>query len=380
MSIQIKQISKQFGDFQALKPLDLTIQQGELVGLLGPSGSGKTTLLRIIAGLETADQGQILFSGNDVTDLHVRDRKVGFVFQHYALFRHMTVAENVAFGLDVLPKSQRPSKAEIKQQVAELLDKVQLGHLAKRYPGQLSGGQKQRIALARALAMQPRVLLLDEPFGALDAKVRKELRRWLRNLHDELGFTSVFVTHDQEEALEVSDRVVVMSQGQIEQEATPQALYQQPASRFVYDFLGGVNVFEGEAKHNRLQQGDAWVAFPHGQKAVAGQLYLRSHELSLSNHASIHAHLPLKIKAVNLIGAEVRIELEPQGWQSQDLWEVAISHAQYNSWQPQRGAICYAQPHSGQLFSNASASSLLTLNWTEEQFTVKKRQLERIAV
>ena len=223
MSIQIKQISKQFGDFQALKPLDLTIQKGELVGLLGPSGSGKTTLLRIIAGLETADQGQILFGGKDVTDLHVRDRKVGFVFQHYALFRHMTVAENVAFGLDVLPKSQRPSKAEIKQQVADLLEKVQLAHLAKRYPGQLSGGQKQRIALARALAMQPRVLLLDEPFGALDAKVRKELRRWLRNLHDELGFTSVFVTHDQEEALEVSDRVVVMSQGQIEQEATPQA-------------------------------------------------------------------------------------------------------------------------------------------------------------
>ncbi len=380
MSIQIKQISKQFGDFQALKPLDLTIHKGELVGLLGPSGSGKTTLLRIIAGLETADQGQILFSGNDVTDLHVRDRKVGFVFQHYALFRHMTVAENVAFGLDVLPKNQRPSKAEIKQQVAELLDKVQLSHLAKRYPGQLSGGQKQRIALARALAMQPRVLLLDEPFGALDAKVRKELRRWLRNLHDELGFTSVFVTHDQEEALEVSDRVVVMSQGQIEQEATPQALYQQPASRFVYEFLGGVNVFEGEAKHNRLQQGAAWVVFPHGQKAVAGQLYLRSHELSLSNHASEDAHLPLKIKAVSLIGAEVRIELEPQGWQSQDLWEVAISHAQYNSWQPQRGAICYAHPHSGQLFSNASASSLLTLNWTEEQFTVKKRQLERIAV
>lgn len=373
MSIQIKQISKQFGDFQALKPLDLTINEGELVGLLGPSGSGKTTLLRIIAGLETADQGQILFSGKDVTNLHVRDRKVGFVFQHYALFRHMTVAENIAFGLDVLPKKQRPTKATIKQQVAELLDKVQLSHLANRYPAQLSGGQKQRIALARALAMQPRVLLLDEPFGALDAKVRKELRRWLRNLHDELGFTSVFVTHDQEEALEVSDRVVVMSQGQIEQEATPQDLYQQPASRFVYDFLGGVNVFEGQAsslKSNRLEQGKAWVAFPDGYKAEAGQLYLRSHELSLSNQPSATAHLPLKIKAVSLIGAEVRVELEPLGWHSQDLWEVVISHSHYNHWQPQRGDTCFAQPQAGQLFTS-NENQPLAISWTKEQLLIK---------
>lgn len=368
MSIQIKQISKQFGDFQALKPLDLTINEGELVGLLGPSGSGKTTLLRIIAGLETADQGQILFSGKDVTNLHVRDRKVGFVFQHYALFRHMTVAENIAFGLDVLPKKQRPTKAAIKQQVAELLDKVQLSHLASRYPAQLSGGQKQRIALARALAMQPRVLLLDEPFGALDAKVRKELRRWLRNLHDELGFTSVFVTHDQEEALEVSDRVVVMSQGQIEQEATPQDLYQQPASRFVYDFLGGVNVFEGQVsslKSNRLEQGKAWVAFPDGHKAEAGQLYLRSHELSLSNQPSAIAHLPLKIKAVSLIGAEVRVELEPLGWQSQDLWDITISHSEYNLWQPQRGNTCYAHPQAGQLFASNTEHQPRPINWQQ---------------
>ena len=374
MSIQIKQISKQFGDFQALKPLNLTINEGELVGLLGPSGSGKTTLLRIIAGLETADQGQILFSGKDVTNLHVRDRKVGFVFQHYALFRHMTVAENIAFGLDVLPKQQRPTKTAIKQQVAELLDKVQLSHLASRYPAQLSGGQKQRIALARALAMQPRVLLLDEPFGALDAKVRKELRRWLRNLHDELGFTSVFVTHDQEEALEVSDRVVVMSQGQIEQEATPQALYQQPASRFMYDFLGGVNVFEGQAsslKSNRLEQGKAWVAFPDGYKAEAGQLYLRSHELSLSNQPSATAHLPLTIKAVSLIGAEVRVELEPLGWHSQDLWEVVISHSHYNHWQPQRGDTCFAQPQAGQLFASNTENQPLAINWTKEQLLIK---------
>jgi len=371
MSIQIKHISKQFANFQALKPLNLTVNQGELVGLLGPSGSGKTTLLRIIAGLETADQGQILFSGKDVTHLHVRDRKVGFVFQHYALFRHLTVAENIAFGLDVLPKKQRPNKTAIKQQVAELLDKVQLSHLAARYPGQLSGGQKQRIALARALAMQPKVLLLDEPFGALDAKVRKELRRWLRSLHDELGFTSIFVTHDQEEALEVSDRVVVMSQGQIEQEATPQDLYQQPASRFVYDFLGGVNVFEGEARQNCLQQEKAWVAFPAGQQAVAGQLYLRSHEVSLSNQPSATAHLPLKITAISLIGAEVRIELEPLGWQSKDLWEVVISHTQYNHWQPLRGDTCYAQPYAGQLFIRGSENQPLAINWTKEQLFTK---------
>jgi len=351
MSIQIQNVSKTFGDFQAIKPLDLTIHEGEMVGLLGPSGSGKTTLLRIIAGLETTDSGKILFSDKDVTRLHVRDRKVGFVFQNYALFRHMSVADNIAFGLDVQPASKRPSKAEIKQRVAELLEKIELSHLAERYPAQLSGGQKQRVALARALAMQPRVLLLDEPFGALDARVRKELRRWLRDLHDELGFTSVFVTHDQEEALEVSDRVVVMSQGQIEQEATPEHLYHQPANRFVYDFLGQVNVFQGMAKGQKLQQEAAWVAFPEGFTPESGQLYLRSHEITLAQKPDHRAHLPLIIKAVNLIGAEVRLELEPDGWQSEDLWEAGISHAEYNRWQPQRGELCYALPLAAQLFT-----------------------------
>ena len=216
MSITLEHIDKSFGTFQALHGIDLDIPDGELIGLLGPSGSGKTTLLRIIAGLESADGGRILFHGEDVTRRHVRERRVGFVFQHYALFRHMTVAQNIAFGLDVLPRKQRPSAAEIRQRVGNLLEMVQLSHLADRFPAQLSGGQKQRIALARALAMQPQVLLLDEPFGALDARVRKDLRRWLRSLHDELNFTSVFVTHDQEEALELSDRVVVMSAGRIE--------------------------------------------------------------------------------------------------------------------------------------------------------------------
>jgi sulfate transport system ATP-binding protein len=215
MSIEIRNIHKQFGSFQALGDVSLDIQSGELIALLGPSGCGKTTLLRIIAGLETADSGTIAFSGEDTTHVHVRERQVGFVFQHYALFRHMTVFENVAFGLRVKPRGLRPSESEISKKVHDLLSLVQLDWLADRYPSQLSGGQRQRIALARALAVEPKVLLLDEPFGALDAKVRKELRRWLRRLHDELNVTTIFVTHDQEEAFEVSDRVVVMNHGQI---------------------------------------------------------------------------------------------------------------------------------------------------------------------
>jgi len=217
MSIEIHNIQKRFGDFTALGDVSLNIESGELVALLGPSGCGKTTLLRIIAGLETADNGAILFSGEDATHVHVRERQVGFVFQHYALFRHMTVFENVAFGLRVKPRGVRPTEAQIQKKVHDLLNLVQLDWLADRYPSQLSGGQRQRIALARALAVEPKVLLLDEPFGALDAKVRKELRRWLRRLHDDLNVTTIFVTHDQEEALEVADRVVVMNKGQIEQ-------------------------------------------------------------------------------------------------------------------------------------------------------------------
>ena len=221
MTIRIENIEKRFGDFQALEPINLRIEKGEMVGLLGPSGSGKTTLLRLIAGLEVADGGRIFFGEEDITHKEVRERRVGFVFQNYALFRHMTVLQNIGFGLRMLPRKERPSKAEIQRKSVELLDMVQLGHLAKRYPDQLSGGQRQRVALARALALEPEVLLLDEPFGALDAKVRQELRTWLKELHQQLGFTSVFVTHDQEEALELSDRVVVMSAGRIEQVDTP---------------------------------------------------------------------------------------------------------------------------------------------------------------
>lgn len=254
MSIQVKNIQKHFGQFNALNNISLDFPEGQLVALLGPSGCGKTTLLRIIAGLEQPDAGQIILSGTDATKTHVREREVGFVFQHYALFKHMSVFDNVAFGLRVRPRQTRPSESEIKTRVHELLSLVQLDFLADRYPAQLSGGQRQRIALARALAVEPRVLLLDEPFGALDAQVRKELRRWLRRLHDELHITSIFVTHDQEEALEVADQIVVMNKGNIEQIGSPQQVYEQPATPFVFNFLGAAIPFEhGYARPHELQ-------------------------------------------------------------------------------------------------------------------------------
>jgi sulfate transport system ATP-binding protein len=245
MTIEIKNVSKSFGDFNALKDVSLRVETGEMIALLGPSGSGKTTLLRIIAGLDFPDAGTVYLQGEEVADKTVKDRNIGFVFQHYALFKHMTVFENVAFGLRVRPKETRPSNEEIEEKVMNLLRLVYLDKFHDRYPNQLSGGQRQRVALARALAVEPKVLLLDEPFGALDAKVRKELRRWMRKLHDEINVTSVFVTHDQEEAMEVSDRVVVMSNGKIEQVGTPEEVYLQPSNSFVYDFLGNYNQFEG---------------------------------------------------------------------------------------------------------------------------------------
>src|SRR5687767_4520561 len=284
MSIEIRNVSKKFGDFHALRDVSLDINSGELIALLGPSGCGKTTLLRIIAGLETADAGSILFAGEDTTDVHVRERQVGFVFQHYALFRHMTVFENVAFGLRVKPRGQRPSEAQIKQKVHDLLGLVQLDWLADRMPSQLSGGQRQRVALARALAVEPRVLLLDEPFGALDAKVRQELRRWLRRLHDELHVTSVFVTHDQEEALELADAVVIMNEGRVEQVGTPDQVYNQPATSFVYQFIGDVNLFHGRLDHGQMQLGSMAVpvggSAPSSPKAIVG---VRPHQLFIEN-------------------------------------------------------------------------------------------------
>jgi len=266
MSIEVRHLYKRFGSTVVCEDLSLDIPAGQLVALLGPSGSGKTTLLRIIAGLEVPDAGSVLFHGEDATDADVRERRVGFVFQHYALFSHMTIFENVAFGLRVRPKAVRPDEAEIRKRVVGLLALVQLDYLADRYPHQLSGGQRQRIALARALAVEPKILLLDEPFGALDARVRKELRRWLRRLHDEMHVTSVFVTHDQEEAMEVADRIVVMNHGRIEQDGAPDEVYDHPASPFVLQFLGDVNLFrEGAAADART----AYVR-PHELQVVAG--------------------------------------------------------------------------------------------------------------
>lgn len=308
MSIRVESISKHFGAFTALDNVTLDFPKGELVALLGPSGCGKTTLLRIIAGLETADRGRILFEGEDASDRHVRERQVGFVFQHYALFRHMSVFENVAFGLRVRPRAQRPSETAIRRKVMDLLDLVQLSWLADRAPAQLSGGQRQRIALARALAVEPQVLLLDEPFGALDAKVRKELRRWLRQLHDDLHITSIFVTHDQEEALELADRVVLMNKGRVEQLGSPQEVYAQPASEFVFGFLGSANRIEGEVADGRLAvPGTSFtlpVSNPETRHVTA---YIRPHELAIARGPG--DGIPAIVRRVLELGALARIEL-----------------------------------------------------------------------
>jgi sulfate transport system ATP-binding protein len=272
MSIEVRNLVKRYGSLAVCNNLNLTIPSGELVALLGPSGSGKTTLLRMIAGLEQPDGGSVLFHGADATHTTVRERNVGFVFQHYALFGHMNIFENVAFGLRVRPRETRPSDAQIKTKVTELLKLVQLDWIADRYPHQLSGGQRQRVALARALAVEPKVLLLDEPFGALDAKVRKELRRWLRRLHDEMHVTSVFVTHDQEEAMEVADRIVVMNEGKVEQEGAPDEVYDHPATPFVLKFLGDVNLF-----HSRVEHVPGGATAPN----PADVSYVRPHELDI---------------------------------------------------------------------------------------------------
>ena len=310
MSIHVSNINKQFGAFRALDNVSLDIPSGQLVALLGPSGCGKTTLLRIIAGLEFADSGKILLDGEDASDRHVRERQVGFVFQHYALFRHMTVFDNVAFGLRVRPKKFRPAEAEIRKRVTRLLDLVQLGWLADRYPSQLSGGQRQRIALARALAVEPKVLLLDEPFGALDAKVRKELRRWLRQLHDEIHVTSVFVTHDQEEALEVSDSVVVINKGKVEQVGTPEEVYDNPATPFVASFLGSVNLFHGRVDGGHLHVGEHALHVGHDHNVTDQAIaFVRPHEFDLLPVGSPEGGLPARILRVISVGPTAQVEL-----------------------------------------------------------------------
>ena len=349
MSIQVRNVSKRFGDFVALDDVSLEIRPGELVALLGPSGSGKTTLLRVIAGLERPDSGRVVVSGEDATEKPVRERNVGFVFQHYALFRHMTIFENVAFGLRVRPRSERPTQKAIERKVHELLRLVQLEWLADRYPHQLSGGQRQRIALARALAIEPQVLLLDEPFGALDAKVRRELRRWLRRLHDEIHLTSVFVTHDQEEALEVADRVVVVNQGRIEQAGEPGHVYDNPATPFVYEFLGNVNLFEGRVRRGIADVSGRRLAAPeHGDVADAlATAYVRPHDIDVAIQSLEHA-VPARVDHAVALGSVVRLELSRQD--NGEVVEVEMPRDRYEGLQIAHGNVVYLTPRRARFF------------------------------
>lgn len=350
MSIAIRGITKTFGKFTALNNVSLDIPSGELVALLGPSGSGKTTLLRIVAGLEFPDGGEIKFEGEDARDARAASRQVGFVFQHYALFRHMTVFENIAFGLRVRPRETRPNEEKIRAKVNELLRLVQLENLARRYPSQLSGGQRQRIALARALAVEPKVLLLDEPFGALDAKVRKELRQWLRHLHDEIHVTSIFVTHDQEEALEVADRIVVMNEGRIEQLGTPEEVYHRPANAFVYHFLGDVNLFHGRVEGGKAHIGNITVDLSQHEQPVDGKtatIYIRPHLFDIHRVSAGKNSFKATVKRINPAGPVVKVELTSE-WGG--LVQVEISQDRYSSLSIQRGEEVFVTPKEEKSF------------------------------
>ncbi|MDB5446222.1 MAG: cysA [Phenylobacterium sp.] len=305
-SLEIRGVSKVFGRFPALKDVSLQARDKEFLALLGPSGSGKTTLLRVLAGLETPDAGEVRFDGEDFLALPVRRRRVGMVFQHYALFRHMTVAQNIAFGLSVRPRAEKPSKGEIKDRVTDLLGLVQLEGLEKRFPSQLSGGQRQRVALARALAIEPRMLLLDEPFGALDAQVRRDLRRWLRELHDRAGVTTVFVTHDQEEALDLADRVAILKDGELIQLGAPNELYEAPASPFVYDFLGAACRLPGVVAGGRLRVGDWETGAPDGSPEGAVDVFFRPDEVTFAPADGLG--LTAEVRAASVRGPKTRID------------------------------------------------------------------------
>lgn len=351
MGIKVQQVNKNFGNFQALQDINLDVPTGQLVALLGPSGSGKTTLLRIIAGLEVPDTGKIYFHGEDTTGQRIQERKVGFVFQHYALFKQMTVFENIAFGLRVRPRHQRLPEKAVKNKVYELLQLVQMEWLADRYPNQLSGGQRQRIALARALAVEPKVLLLDEPFGALDAKVRKELRRWLRHLHDQIHITSIFVTHDQDEALEVADQVVIMNQGKIEQIGTPERVYDYPANLFVYKFLGNVNLFRGRVSDGQIHIGTNVFDVPRGEAksndiAVA---YARPHELEVDKQCNELTNIEAAIVYIRVIGPIVRLEL--QRTDNGDLIDAELSKEKYQDQTFQSGEKVFIGLRNPQVFA-----------------------------
>jgi sulfate transport system ATP-binding protein len=341
MSIEVRGVTKRFGHVTVLDDVSLRVGAGELVALLGPSGSGKTTLLRLIAGLEQADAGQILLGGEDTRGQHARERRAGFVFQHYALFRHMSVFENIAFGLRVRPRATRPAEAEIRERVGRLLDLVHLGAFAGRRPDQLSGGQRQRVALARALAVEPRVLLLDEPFGALEARVRQELRRWLQGLQEDLGITTVLVTHDQEEALEVADRVVVMNEGRIEQVGTPEEVYDHPASPFVYRFLGDVNVF-----HGRLASGRPPGGAPEGREgddpALVG--YARPHDMEVRRQPTEPPAIETTVRSVQIVGPSARLVL--QRLDTGEPIEARLDATAYRALGLQAGETAYVTPRN----------------------------------
>ena len=347
MQLTLESLSKRFADTVALNHVDLAVGSGELIALLGPSGSGKTTLLRAIAGLLPVDAGRILFGDLDATSLSLRERRVGFVFQHYALFKHLTVAENIAFGPESQPRGERPSKAEIARRVEDLLERMQLGGYGGRYPEQLSGGQRQRVALARALAIQPRLLLLDEPFGALDAKVRVDLRRWLRQVHDDTGHTTLFVTHDQEEALELADRVVVFNAGRIEQVGTPDDVYRHPQSRFVFDFIGRGGRIEGELVPEGFRvpgfEGVLPVARRIGGASGPAGLHLRPYELRVVGEGD---GLTAEVRGLRRIGARQTLELSVAGQAA--LIEVDLDAAQPL---PSRGQQVRLQPVGGVAFA-----------------------------
>ncbi|AGH48602.1 ABC transporter, sulfate transport ATP-binding protein [Sphingomonas sp. MM-1] len=349
MSIRLDTIGKSFGGFTALGDINLEIEPGEFLALLGPSGSGKTTLLRIVAGLEFPDHGRVFYDGEDITDLKVADRGVGFVFQHYALFRHMTVADNVAFGLTIRKRRDRPAKAEIRDRVQKLLDLVQLGQLGNRYPAQLSGGQRQRVALARALAIEPRLLLLDEPFGALDARVRKDLRRWLRELHDRMGLTSIFVTHDQDEALELADRVVVMDHGVIEQVATPQQIYDEPASAFVFDFVGESNQVPVTVDGDRVIAFDRLLDVPPATLAGMGgvaRLFFRPHDAEIVGEGA--NGLAATVTLVRPNSGSMRVEGKLEG--SDRLVEIDVAQGAA----PGQGERIFVRPTRAKLYAGTA--------------------------
>jgi len=352
VAIAVRNLVKHFGSFHAVDDVSFDVPAGQLVALLGPSGSGKSTILRIIAGLEDADAGSVELTGEDATGLPARHRGVGFVFQHYALFRHMTVRRNIAFGLEV----QRLPRPEIARRVNELLDLIQLGSLADRYPSQLSGGQRQRVALARALAPRPKVLLLDEPFGALDARVREELRTWLRRLHDEVHVTSLFVTHDQQEAAEVADQVIVLRQGRIEQMGTPHSLYDHPATPFVAEFLGSVNVLRGSSKAG-IAEFEGGLVLPIGHDRPDGPVavYLRPHDVDVDRRRNGRSSWAGRVRRVVPLGAVVTLQVELTDGVGEV--RVEITRERQSELQLTASDSIYVTPRDLKVFHSKPASS-----------------------